>query len=183
MTKKTIASKPRAGKPRSYWYNGIEKKIEASGRGGLTKSNVLGAKKVSSYPLREEVVSELLDQRKIVYVGAKDWKGKSQSIRFLHRSVLLQLLGEQAPAAAFDLVELRKCYDQLVADSGFPDVRIIDLARVGSFPASDLLKEISSLHLQGRAELSRGDWSLASPEEKDVSIEWLGQHYLRVQLK
>jgi len=183
MTKKSVTGKSRAGKPRSYWCDSIEKKLEASGRCGLTKSNILGSKKQPSYNLRESVVGELLDQRKIVFVGAKDWKGKSQSVRFIHRTVLLRLLDEQSQSTALDPVQLRKSYEHLVTTSGFPDVRIIDLASAGGFPIIDLVQAIRSLHMQGKAELSRGDWSLASQEEKNASIEWQGQHYLRVQLK
>jgi len=115
-------------------------------------------------------------------VGAEDWKGRSQSIRFLHRSVIVQLI-EQSPHSTIDPERLRRSYEQLIDASGFTDVRIFDLARVGSFPVVSLLEAISELHQQGKVELSRGDWSLASDEEKKASIEWQGQHYLRVQLK
>src|SRR5258708_1301732 len=145
MTKNPSAGKRRAGKPRSYWYAQLEKKIETSGRLGLTQSKVLGSNKEPSFALKVEVVEELLAKGKIVYIVAKDWKKQSRSVRFLHRSALLLILG-QVQDSAIDPAKLRGTYDQLVAASGFPAVRIIDLAKLGSFPIMILVQTLRDLH-------------------------------------
>lgn len=78
---------------------------------------------------------------------------------------------------------LRTAYDALVKRSrfGFPAVSIGELARESGVPLADLKARLFALHKQGRVVLSKGDWSLSSPETRAGMIEVNGDRMTQVR--
>lgn len=68
---------------------------------------------------------------------------------------------------------LRAAYDRLVAKDKWSTgaVSIGELARESGTPVKDLHETLLRLHKHGRVVLSRGDWSLSSPEARAAQLE------------
>lgn len=76
---------------------------------------------------------------------------------------------------------IHQAYRQLVAESGFPAVRIGALHRRLGCTLEVLQGALLWHHQHGASVLSSGDWSLASPEDRAAAIHLHGEPMLLVR--
>lgn len=68
-------------------------------------------------------------------------------------------------------ISIKDAYGRLAERTGFPSVAISDLAKESGKPLEEVKSLLRKSHQEGRAILSQGDWSLASPEKRLGAIE------------
>ena len=105
---------------------------------------------------------------------------------YLHAAGLRELVSATFPTAAsptFTPRALLDVYRQLVQAIGFSDVEVFELHQRLGIPLPELKAQILAEREAGRAVLSFGDWSLASPETRSGAIEINGDRYLRVRFQ
>ncbi len=105
---------------------------------------------------------------------------------YMHTSGLRELVATTYPETApppFTPPRLLEVYQQLVQRNGFPDVEIFELHERLGLPLAALRAQILAEYEAGRAVLSFGDWSLASPDTRSGAIEINGDRYLRVRFQ
>ncbi|MGD9897309.1 MAG: hypothetical protein AB7T14_09590 [Candidatus Methylacidiphilaceae bacterium] len=91
----------------------------------------------------------------------------------------------QAPVRdrPFDPKVVQASYRKIVDEEGFLDVRIADLAARAEAPLEPLKAWLLEESRAGRAHLARGDWSLATEEERKAAVSLDGRPYLLVRLE
>jgi hypothetical protein len=77
---------------------------------------------------------------------------------------------------------IREAYRVLVAQTGFPSVKIAALQRESGAPLPVLQQWLRDEYQQGRAVLSFGDWSLSDEPTRAAALELRGERYLLVKL-
>lgn len=82
----------------------------------------------------------------------------------------LQLGSALNSPPTLDTSRVLQAYDQLVLRSGLPDVWICDLQRESGADLESLKTWLIEQSRQGRVAPSRGDWSLATPEQRSAAL-------------
>jgi hypothetical protein len=88
---------------------------------------------------------------------------------------------EAAPAPPFN-DSVRRAYEALHRRTGFPAVNISGLQGESGVAMDELKPWLVEEYQAGRAVLAEGDWSLATPEEREGAIEVHGQRCILVRL-
>jgi hypothetical protein len=124
---------------------------------------------------------------KLSYIGRTKNGGAQKEMDFyMHTSGLRELIAATYPEAGpppFTPLKLLEGYRRLVQRNGFPDVEIFELHESLGLPLPEIRAQILAEYEAGRAVLSFGDWSLASPETRSGAIEINGDRYLRVRFQ
>jgi hypothetical protein len=87
-----------------------------------------------------------------------------------------------SPFEDVDAGRIREAYRTLAERSGFTSVKIAALQCESGTSLDGLQRWLLEEHLQGRAVLSFGDWSLSDEATRAAAIELRGEHYLLVKL-
>lgn len=132
--------------------------------------------------LTDEVLARAIEERQVFEIRF------GSNRKWIHRDALAAWLAKPAeatppPTPRLSPESVRQAYDALVAESGFRDVKILDLAWKGGFPVEPLKETLERMHQEGSVVLGRGDSSLASESERQAGIEWQGALHLRVRLQ
>ncbi len=117
---------------------------------------------------------------------AKKRSAQTEMDFYMHTSALRELVAETYPETVptpFTPPRLLEVYRQIVQRNGFPDVEIFELHERLGLSLATLRAQILAEYEAGRAVLSFGDWSLASPETRSGAIEINGDRYLRVRFQ
>jgi hypothetical protein len=77
--------------------------------------------------------------------------------------------------------DVRRAYDALVRQMGFPAIPIAALQKATGAPMDALKELLRQEHQAGAIALSIGDWSIADEEERCGVIELHGHRYLQVR--
>ncbi|WP_174582651.1 hypothetical protein [Candidatus Methylacidithermus pantelleriae] len=106
---------------------------------------------------------------------------RRKSFYYVHRDGIALGLGQRQ--ACFDPNKVVQVYQELVTARGFLYVRIAELAWKAQVPLEPLQAWLLEQSSMGKAHLSRGDWSLATQEERRAAIYLDGQPHLLVRLE
>jgi hypothetical protein len=74
-------------------------------------------------------------------------------------------------------------YERLSESTGFPAVSIAALSEESGVALEDLKDWLLTEHRNGNIVFALGDWSLASPEEREAAITVRGEKHLLVRLE
>jgi len=132
--------------------------------------------------LTDEVLAQAIEERQVFEIRF------GSNRKWIHRDALAAWLAKPAeaappPAPRLSPETVRQAYAALVAETGFRDVKILDLAWKGGFPVAPLKETLEVRHRDGEVVLGRGDSSLASESERLAGIEWQGALHLRIRLQ
>ncbi|MDD2676413.1 MAG: hypothetical protein PHP75_02965 [Methylacidiphilaceae bacterium] len=125
----------------------------------------------------KEAVQELVHGKILVRLT----RGKTSY--YVHRTGWLPPLDATPSSGPFDPEKVEKAYRELVDEQGFLDVRPAELASRSGAPLESLKVWLLEQSRAGRAHLARGDWSLATEEERRAAVVLDGQPHLRVRLE
>ncbi len=163
-------------KPLEMACAAIEKK---SPQGKATLFTIAELAKGTGGAVREavpEAINWLAKEHKLI--PAK----RGKTTYYLFTASIRDWLGAAEPApTGFDERVLRNAYDQLVRESGLPDVRISDLHRKSGFNLEQLQSWLIEQSRAGRIAPSRGDWSLGSEEQRSAAITIQDEPFMKVR--
>ncbi|WP_020494210.1 hypothetical protein [Verrucomicrobium sp. 3C] len=123
----------------------------------------------------KEAVQELVQGKILVRLT----RGKTSY--YVHRAGWLTPPDATRSSGPFDPKKVEKAYRELVDEQGFLDVRPAELASRSGAPLEPLKAWLLEQSRTGHAHLSRGDWSLASEEERRAAVFLGGQPHLLVR--
>lgn len=171
----------------------VRRKVEQTAREAqaslLARKDLIASLNPAERPLFTRALVGLLAEKTLVKVshfGRTRNGAQKETDYYLHATGLRELVAQTFPDAAaptFTPPKLLEAYRQLVRRHGFPDVEIFELNEVLGLPSPEVRTQILSEYESGRAVLSFGDWSLASPETRSAAIEINGDRYLRVRFQ
>lgn len=147
----------------------ILSKLQRAGIAGLTTTGLGLRSGTQRRKVGLQSLRDLASQREILGIGSK---GRE---RWIHRDCLQEWLLSSSSGSLLEV------YRELVSLDGIADITILQLAKNARLPLSEIKIQLAKLAEQGRVVLSRGDWSLASEEEREGAVEWFGQPHLRVR--
>jgi hypothetical protein len=172
----------------------VRHKVERTAREAqvtlLSRNDLSSALLPAERPFLTQVLVGLLAEKALIKLShhGRARKGGAQREMdfYMHTSGLRELVAATYPESApppFTPPKLLEVYQQLVQRNGFPDVEIFELNERLGLPLDFLRAQILAEYEAGRAVLSFGDWSLASPETRSGAIEINGDRYLRVRFQ
>ncbi len=136
-------------------------------------------------PLFEDAIELLLAAREVIALA------RPKASFFAFAEPLKAALSAESPAAetapeppAVNRDSVLTAYYKLVRESGgFPDIKISALQKaLGPAAPGKLAGVLIDLWREGAANLSLGDWSLASEEMRAAAVELDGEQYLLVRI-
>jgi hypothetical protein len=178
-----------AGYTKDKWKESFIVKTQKAGITGCTFSALLSAKKgTKPRSLQEAALGELLTVSILFRVGQQK---VSRGVVFLHNSVIESLAAKLLQGTtdssydkhAPDLTELIEAINRCARRTGFGDIRLAVLTKELGCPVKEIEGAIRELVKVGRAVLGHGDWSLATPVEKESSILFGEERYLTIRLR
>ncbi|VVM06207.1 hypothetical protein MAMC_00991 [Methylacidimicrobium cyclopophantes] len=106
---------------------------------------------------------------------------RGKTLYYTHREALGSR--DRTEIRDFDPARVCDAYRALMEEGRILNVRILALASRAQAPLDSLKAWLLEESRAGRAHLSRGDWSLASEEEREAAISLDGQPHLLVRLE
>jgi hypothetical protein len=131
-----------------------------------------------------EAIKRLIQDRKLIPIK------RARSLYYLHAESLRHFVDsptlasgpeQPQPTGKVDEAAIREAYRRLVSETGFSDVRISDLCRRAGVKADQIKSWLLAQSRQGIISPTRGDWSLAGPDERAAAIEINGEQHLRIR--
>jgi hypothetical protein len=119
----------------------------------------------------EEILLRVFHKRQTFYLYSKDLLPKGSSASKAGRE-----------PKALDEDRIWEAYQRLVSQKGYPHVRIAELLKEAQVGWPALREWLLARCRQGKAIPAPGDWSLASPEEREHSLEIRGEPHLLIEL-
>ncbi len=135
-------------------------------------------------PFLSQALGGLIAEKWLIKLSHKDPDGAGIDF-FVLRDRLLGLTAEISTEGRKEdfRAKLIDVYREIVSRSGFPDVEIFELHERSGIPLASLKERLMEERNAGRAVLSFGDWSLASPQIRSGAVEIDGDRYLRVRFQ
>lgn len=155
--------------------NSLREKVVPQGAVAWTPSELNRLLPAAQRDLMAEALSRLAEEGEAWELRAAKGNGRywlfAKALQVGHQRVPTGEAGIQAAYAAW-----RK-------RSGSSLIAIHDLQEATGMPLAELHEWVRREAAQGRAELSEGDWSLASPEVREAALTLQGQKFIRVRLQ
>ena len=89
---------------------------------------------------------------------------------------------ERAPANSETEDKIIQAWRSAVDAGGFLDVHNSEIAERSGLPREVVVSRLQEMAREGRAVFSQGDWSLASPQQREASLTIRGKPYIMVRL-
>lgn len=124
-----------------------------------------------------EAIRYLIGENRMIPVKRRN------STYYLHSAYLKQFISVWERSAIPQKERVFEAYQRLSRQSGWQDIWLSDLYRESGVEIGGLKSLLKEESHMGRVVLSRGDWSLASDEERMAAVYIDGEPFLFVRFK